>query len=521
MADLRASGLGGVPKGATADRPASPSIGDVFYNGTLGCLEIYTSAGWVANSAPPAVPVINSISQSNSAATYAATSSASVAFTAGTGGGLPNSYLITSNPGNISQSGASSPIVLSGLTNGTQYTFSMTATNNFNTSVSSTTSSTFTPSTKPQAPTIGEVLNLYNGNQISVAYTAGATGGAATTYTATSSPGGFTATGASPITVSGLTNGTAYTFTVTATNANGSSQSSASSSVTALAVVPSDYLVVAGGGGGGFERVTNAGGGGGGAGGFRTSAGTSGRLSSAESQVNFAVGSTYTVQVGGGGAGGIGSSTTFSTNGVNSYISGSGITTITSLGGGHGSDTYTGTSSDYAGNGGSGGGGTGDTAGAYTGGLGTTGQGFNGGSTGTQVAAGGGGAGAVGQDAQSTVSGAGGTGITSTITGASVNYAGGGGGGAKNGGSGGAANSGGASGGNNGDGNNAAANFGGGGGGAGTSYPTARSGGSGGSGIVVIKAVAAAASTTGSPTYTNPSTGVHIYKFTGTGSITF
>jgi len=26
MADLRASGLGGVPKGATADRPASPSI---------------------------------------------------------------------------------------------------------------------------------------------------------------------------------------------------------------------------------------------------------------------------------------------------------------------------------------------------------------------------------------------------------------------------------------------------------------------------------------------------------------
>ena len=58
MADLRASGLGGVPKGATADRPSSPSIGDVFYNGTLGCLEIYTSQGWVANSAPPAIPTI-------------------------------------------------------------------------------------------------------------------------------------------------------------------------------------------------------------------------------------------------------------------------------------------------------------------------------------------------------------------------------------------------------------------------------------------------------------------------------
>lgn len=55
-----------------------------------------------------------------------------------------------------------------------------------------------------------------------------------TSYTVTSSPGGITGTGASsPITVSGLSNGTAYTFTVTATNANGTSiASAASSSVT-------------------------------------------------------------------------------------------------------------------------------------------------------------------------------------------------------------------------------------------------------------------------------------------------
>ena len=81
MADLRASGLGGVPKGATADRPSSPSVGDVFYNGTLGCLEIYTSQGWVANSAPPAIPTVGTPTQSNSASTYAATSSASVPIT--------------------------------------------------------------------------------------------------------------------------------------------------------------------------------------------------------------------------------------------------------------------------------------------------------------------------------------------------------------------------------------------------------------------------------------------------------
>jgi hypothetical protein len=53
------------------------------------------------------------------------------------------------------------------------------------------------------------------------------------TYTATSSPSGITATGTSPITVSGLSNGTSYTFTVTALTASGvSTSSSASSSVT-------------------------------------------------------------------------------------------------------------------------------------------------------------------------------------------------------------------------------------------------------------------------------------------------
>ena len=36
MADINYSSLSGVPKGTTANRPASPVVGDVFYNGTLG-----------------------------------------------------------------------------------------------------------------------------------------------------------------------------------------------------------------------------------------------------------------------------------------------------------------------------------------------------------------------------------------------------------------------------------------------------------------------------------------------------
>ena len=73
-------------------------------------------------------------------------------------------------------------------------------------------------------------------------------GSAITNYTVTSSPGGITKTGASsPITVTGLTNGTAYTFTVTATNVIGSSVASIASS----SITPVD----SGGGGGGCSAT--------------------------------------------------------------------------------------------------------------------------------------------------------------------------------------------------------------------------------------------------------------------------
>lgn len=87
----------------------------------------------------------------------------------------------------------------------------------------------------PGAPTIGTATG--GDAQASVTFTPPADDGGAliTGYTVTSSPGGLTGTGTgSPIVVTGLTNGTAYTFTVTATNGVGTgSASSASSSVIA------------------------------------------------------------------------------------------------------------------------------------------------------------------------------------------------------------------------------------------------------------------------------------------------
>lgn len=77
----------------------------------------------------------------------------------------------------------------------------------------------------------------YNDGAATVSFSAGA-GPAATSYTVTSSPGGYTASGSSsPLTVTGLVSGTSYTFSVVAANAAGvSASSSSSNSITATTV---------------------------------------------------------------------------------------------------------------------------------------------------------------------------------------------------------------------------------------------------------------------------------------------
>jgi hypothetical protein len=281
----------------------------------------------------------------------------------------------------------------------------------------------------------------------------------------------------------GLAAGTYY-YRVRAYDSNANNWSGwlvQTGSSTVVSTYNVEHLTVAGGGGGSRS--------GGGAGGYRTATG-----------LTLTVGNAVTVTVGGGGALGV--------QGNDSSLSGTGISTITSLGGGRGATNTAGVS------GGSGGGGGSSGSTTPAGGAGTSGQGSNGGNNGGFTASpfptgGGGGASAVGGNATSnTQSGNGGNGSTFYGT----TYAGGGGGGYTSIGS----STTGGSGGGGGLGTAGSANTGGGGGGG-----NSGAGQAGGSGVVILRMATAnySGTTTGSPTVTTSGSNT-ILTFNASGSYT-
>ncbi len=147
------------------------------------------------------------------------------------GGSAITAYTVTASPGGQTCSWSSGALscTVTGLTNGTSYTFTVTATNAIGTSSSSPTSGAVTPATVPGAPT--SVVASSGNGQVVVSWLAPVGNGGSTimAYTVTASPGGRTcglSSGTLSCTITGLTNGTHYTFTVTATNAAGTSSPS-------------------------------------------------------------------------------------------------------------------------------------------------------------------------------------------------------------------------------------------------------------------------------------------------------
>jgi len=157
------------------------------------------------------------------------------------GGSAITSYTATSNPGGLTGTagGSATSTSVTGLTNGTSYTFTVTATNPVGTSTPSSASNAVTPMTLPDAPT--SVAAVAGNQQATVSWAAPASDGGSsiTLYTVTSDPGAISATSTVPsAAVTGLTNGTSYTFTVTATNSVGASTPSSPSNAITPATVP-------------------------------------------------------------------------------------------------------------------------------------------------------------------------------------------------------------------------------------------------------------------------------------------
>jgi len=130
---------------------------------------------------------------------------------------------------------ATNPLYINGLVEGTIYSYRVTARNGAVTSDQSTENATLMYETNPAAPVVTATVTL---NTTTVSWSAPTTNGgsAISSYRVVSSPAGYDS-GTLPatttsVTATGLTNGTAYTFTVTSANISGFTSSGTSSSVT-------------------------------------------------------------------------------------------------------------------------------------------------------------------------------------------------------------------------------------------------------------------------------------------------
>ena len=184
--------------------------------------------------APQAPPVPTAVAGDGSAA---------VAITPVTGESV-TSYTVTSDPDGMTCT-VVAPLTgctVEGLTNGTSYTFTATATNGGGTSDLSSASGAATP--QPPAPNTPATPTAVAGNAQATVTVAQGSGGGGTpaTFTVTAVEDNAkvcTVTGASgSCDVTGLTNGTSYTFTATATNGGGTGPASEGSSAVTPAAIP-------------------------------------------------------------------------------------------------------------------------------------------------------------------------------------------------------------------------------------------------------------------------------------------
>ena len=206
----------------------------------------------------PGVPVIGTATGGDASATVTWTAPAS------NGGAAVTGYLISTYVGGTAEIATTVGNVTSdtvtGLTNGTAYTFTVSAINAVGEGLPSSNSNSVTPATVPGVPVIGTATG--GDASATVTWTAPASNGspitnyAITTYVGGTSGTTVTVGNVTSDTVTGLTNGTAYTFTVSAINAVGEGLPSSNSNSVTPATVPGVPVIGTATGGDASATVT-------------------------------------------------------------------------------------------------------------------------------------------------------------------------------------------------------------------------------------------------------------------------
>jgi fibro-slime domain-containing protein/RHS repeat-associated protein len=181
----------------------------------------------VKAAAAPGAPTGVTAVDGDASATVTWTAPASDGFSPITG------YRLVSTPGGISVTASTTTATVAGLQNGTEYVFTVRASNAVGEGAASAPSNPVTPATVPGAPT-GVAAEVSGNAAALVSWAPPSSNGGAliTEYVVTSSPGSLTFGvdgSAQSARFTGLTVGTAYTFTVAAVNRKGTGPASAAS----------------------------------------------------------------------------------------------------------------------------------------------------------------------------------------------------------------------------------------------------------------------------------------------------
>jgi len=262
--------------------------------------------------------------------------SASVAFTVASTpatGGPVSMYTAISNPGSITRSSSTSPIVVTGLTGGSSYTFQVAAANGSGNGPLSAASNSITA----LANTITtDFLAVAGGGamvNLNPTYYQSGGGGGGLRSSISGNGGGASAESALALNV-----GTAYTITVGAGGANGTGAPSVrKGGDSSIAGSGLTTLVAEGGGGSGNSDAVNGGGGSGGSGGGAggNDIGSAGGAAASPTQ-GFRGGNTTGISYASAGAGGGGAGSAGQDKTSNSLVGGNGgaakINAITATG---------------------------------------------------------------------------------------------------------------------------------------------------------------------------------------------